>query len=81
MTWKAGLNDLSGGQKSLIALSLVLALLRFKPAPIYILDEVDSALDVQHTQNIGKMIKNYFKQSQFLIVSLKDGMFSNANVI
>lgn len=79
--WKAGLNDLSGGQKSLIALSLVLALLRFKPAPIYILDEVDSALDVQHTQNIGKMIKNYFKQSQFLIVSLKDGMFSNANVI
>ena len=35
--------ELSGGQRSLIALSLVLSLLKFKPAPIYILDEVDAA--------------------------------------
>lgn len=38
--WKQSLTELSGGQKSLLALSLVLALLLFKPAPIYILDEV-----------------------------------------
>ncbi len=36
--------------RSLVALSLVLALLLFKPAPLYILDEVDSALDLSHTQ-------------------------------
>lgn len=55
--WKDSLSELSGGQKSLLALSLILALCRFKPAPIYILDEVDSALDLNHTQNIGRMIK------------------------
>ncbi|KRY08260.1 Structural maintenance of chromosomes protein 2 [Trichinella patagoniensis] len=79
--WKESLTELSGGQRSLIALSLIFAMLLFKPAPIYILDEVDAALDVMHTQNIGKMISEKFKTSQFIVVSLKDGMFSNANVL
>ena len=38
--WKQSLSKLSGGQRSLLALSLILALLLFKPAPLYILDEV-----------------------------------------
>lgn len=38
--WKHSLSELSGGQRSLLALSLILAILRFKPAPLYILDEV-----------------------------------------
>ncbi|EOD10000.1 hypothetical protein EMIHUDRAFT_465321 [Emiliania huxleyi CCMP1516] len=79
--WKQSLLELSGGQRSLVALSLVLALLRFKPAPVYILDEIDAALDLSHTQNIGAMIKSHFQQSQFLVVSLKEGMFNNANVL
>ncbi|KAI5307199.1 Rab GDP dissociation inhibitor alpha [Ascosphaera pollenicola] len=79
--WKQSLTELSGGQRSLIALSLIMALLQFKPAPMYILDEVDAALDLQHTQNIGRLIKTRFKGSQFIIVSLKDGMFQNANRI
>lgn len=77
--WKESLVELSGGQRSLIALSLILALLQFKPAPMYILDEVDAALDLSHTQNIGHLIKTRFKGSQFIIVSLKEGMFTNAN--
>ncbi|XP_047033737.1 structural maintenance of chromosomes protein 2 [Helicoverpa zea] len=81
MTWKESLGELSGGQRSLVALSLVLAMLLFKPAPLYILDEVDAALDLSHTQNIGQMLKEHFKHSQFIIVSLKDGMFNNANVL
>ena len=79
--WKESLSELSGGQKSLLALSLILALLLFKPAPIYILDEVDAALDLSHTQNIGRMIRTHFPFSQFIVVSLKEGMFNNANVI
>lgn len=67
--------------RSLIALSLIMALLQFKPAPMYILDEVDAALDLSHTQNIGRLIKTRFKGSQFIVVSLKDGMFQNANRI
>ncbi|XP_016744492.1 structural maintenance of chromosomes protein 2-1 isoform X2 [Gossypium hirsutum] len=54
--WKQSLSELSGGQKSLLALSLILALLLFNPAPFYILDE-------------------------FIVVSLKEGMFNNANVL
>ncbi|PPD87549.1 hypothetical protein GOBAR_DD15512 [Gossypium barbadense] len=92
--WKQSLSELSGGQKSLLALSLILALLLFNPAPFYILDEskvkdffstwlqqVDAALDLSHTQNIGRMIKAHFPQSQFIVVSLKEGMFNNANVL
>ena len=67
--------------RSLVALSLILSLLLFKPAPIYILDEVDAALDLSHTQNIGQMLKNHFQRSQFIVVSLKEGMFQNANVL
>lgn len=77
--WKESLVELSGGQRSLIALSLIMALLQFKPAPMYILDEVDAALDLSHTQNIGHLIKTRFKGSQFIVVSLKEGMFTNAN--
>ena len=46
---KESLSELSGGQKSLLALSLILALLKYQPAPFYILDEIDSALDLSHT--------------------------------
>ena len=69
--WKQSLTELSGGQRSLLALSLILSLLLFKPAPMYILDEVDAALDLSHTQNIGNMLKTHFSQSQFIVVSLK----------
>ena len=79
--WKESLTELSGGQRSLLALSLILSLLLFKPAPMYILDEVDAALDLSHTQNIGNMLRTHFSQSQFIVVSLKEGMFNNANVI
>ncbi|UMM17892.1 hypothetical protein L5515_014225 [Caenorhabditis briggsae] len=78
---KDSLHELSGGQRSLVALSLILAMLKFKPAPLYILDEVDAALDLSHTANIGKMIKAHFRDSQFIIVSLKQGMFSNADAL
>ena len=79
--WKESLTELSGGQRSLVALSLILSMLLFKPAPIYILDEVDAALDLSHTQNVGLMLRKHFLHSQFIIVSLKDGMFNNANVL
>ena len=80
-TEKQSLSELSGGQRSLLALSLILALLKYQPAPFYVLDEIDSALDLSHTQNIGVMIRKYFASSQFIIVSLKEGLFQNASVL
>lgn len=58
-----------------------MALLQFKPAPMYILDEIDAALDLSHTQNIGRLFRTRFKGSQFIVVSLKEGLFTNANVL
>ncbi|KAI5159952.1 structural maintenance of chromosome 2 [Nematocida ausubeli] len=80
-TWKKGLTELSGGQRSLCALSLIFALLKTKPSPLYILDEIDAALDASHTEAMGRMIQNEFIGSQFIVVSLKDGMYHNANVL
>lgn len=79
--WKNSLSELSGGQRSLLALSFILAMMKYKPAPIYILDEIDAALDLENTQRIGEMIRKHFKNSQFLIVSLKEQMTYNATVI
>lgn len=80
-TWKNSLSELSGGQKSLLALSFILAMMKESPAPVYILDEIDSALDIENTQNIGLMIKTHFKGSQFIIISLKEQMNYNASTI
>jgi structural maintenance of chromosome 2 len=43
--------------------------------------QVDAALDLSHTANIGRMIREHFAGAQFIVVSLKEGMFTNANVI
>jgi structural maintenance of chromosome 2 len=58
-----------------------MALLQFKPAPMYILDEIDAALDLSHTQHIGQLFRTRFKGSQFIVVSFKEGLFTNANVL
>jgi len=47
--WKESLTEFSGGQRSLLALSLILAILKHKAAPFYIFDEIDSALDIHNT--------------------------------
>ncbi|KAG6836670.1 hypothetical protein H0H93_005088 [Arthromyces matolae] len=73
--WKQSLTELSGGQRQD---DLFRA---FKPAPMYILDEIDAALDLSHTQHIGQLFKSRFTGSQFIVVSLKEGLFSNANVL
>ncbi|KAH9957615.1 P-loop containing nucleoside triphosphate hydrolase protein [Russula dissimulans] len=79
--WKQSLTELSGGQRSLIALSLIMALLQFKPAPMYILDEIDAALDLSHTRHIGTLFQTCFRGAQFIVVSFKEGLFTNANVL
>lgn len=79
--WKDSLSELSGGQRSLLALSLLLSMLKYKSAPFYILDEIDAAMDLSHTENIGTIISENFPESQFIVISLKKGMFSSANVL
>ena len=48
---------------------------------MYILDEIDAALDLSHTQHIGTLFRTRFRGAQFIVVSLKEGLFTNANVL
>ena len=48
---------------------------------MYILDEIDAALDLSHTQHIGQLCRTRFRGAQFIVVSLKEGLFINANVL
>ena len=64
-----------------MALALLLSMLKYRPAPFYIFDEADAALDLSHTSNISELLVNHFPKSQFLVISLKEEFFRNANVL
>lgn len=55
-SWKV-IANLSGGEKTLSSLSLVFALHQFKPTPVYVMDEIDAALDFKNVSIVGHYIK------------------------
>jgi chromosome segregation protein len=59
----------SGGERSLIAISLILALQRFNPAPIYVLDEVDTFLDATNTELVSRLFHDASRRSQFVLLT------------
>lgn len=70
---------LSGGEKSLTALSFVFAFQRFAPAPFYAFDEVDMMLDGSNAERLARMVKRQSSQAQFVVVSLRRPMIENAD--
>ena len=56
------MNQLSGGQKAIVALALIFAIQRADPAPFYLLDEVDAELDMQYRQMVAQLIKKQAEQ-------------------
>ncbi len=60
---------MSGGEKSLTALSFLFALQRFRPSPFYALDEVDSFLDGVNVERLSSLIASQAEHAQFLVVS------------
>lgn len=50
------MQQLSGGQKSLVALTLIFAIQKCDPAPFYLFDEIDQALDAQHRKAVAGML-------------------------
>ncbi|MFN3383705.1 MAG: chromosome segregation protein SMC [Archaeoglobaceae archaeon] len=75
------LEALSGGEKSLVALSFILAIQMFKPAPFYAFDEVDMFLDGVNVERVAKMIKKRSKDAQFIVISLRKPMIENADTV
>lgn len=75
------INQLSGGEKSLTALSLLFALYLHKPAPFCILDEVDAPLDLANIDKFNKVIRDFSKDSQFIVVSHQEETGAAADVV
>jgi len=75
------INLYSGGEKSFIAIALLFAILRVKPAPFCILDEIDAALDDVNVSRFATYLKNYLDQSQFIVITHRRGTMEAANIL
>jgi len=70
------LGALSGGEKTLVALAFIFAVQEHSPAPFYLLDEIDAALDRLNSDKVAKLLKEYSKRSQVIIISHNDAIIS-----
>lgn len=72
---------LSGGEKALTAISLLFAILRVRPVPFSILDEVEAPLDEANVDIFGKFVKKMEDKTQFIIITHKKKTMEYANVL
>ena len=73
--------SISGGEKTLAAIVFVLALQKLKPSPFYLFDEVDAHLDAPNAERLSIILEERSKESQFIMVSLKDSVIQKAKLI
>lgn len=73
------MNQLSGGQKSLVALALIFAIQKCDPAPFYLFDEIDQALDAQHRKAMADMIHELSSEAQFITTTFRPELLDNAH--
>ncbi|EGT45235.1 CBN-DPY-27 protein [Caenorhabditis brenneri] len=79
-SWKL-IENLSGGEKTLASLCFVFAMHHYRPTPLYVMDEIDAALDIQNVRLIAEYIRTSerTRNAQFLIISLRNQMFELGN--
>ncbi|RDW19458.1 chromosome segregation protein SMC [Oceanobacillus arenosus] len=75
------LSLLSGGERALTAIALLFAILRVRPVPFCILDEVEAALDEANVVRFAKYVKSYSKQTQFIVITHRQGTMEEADVL
>ncbi|EDO34135.1 predicted protein [Nematostella vectensis] len=73
------MNQLSGGQKSLVALALIFAIQKCDPAPFYLFDEIDQALDPQFRKAVAEMIRNLAVKAQFITTTFRPELLESAD--
>ncbi|KAG5589696.1 hypothetical protein H5410_040210 [Solanum commersonii] len=71
--------SLSEMEKTLSSLALVSALHHYKPTPLYVIDDIDAALDFKNVSIVGHYVKDRTKDAQFIIISLRNNMFELAD--
>ena len=72
---------LSGGEKTLTAISLLFAIIKSKPSPFCILDEVEAALDEANVDTFGKYVQKLKEKSQFIIITHKKKTMEYADIL
>ncbi|GIY08074.1 structural maintenance of chromosomes protein 3 [Caerostris darwini] len=73
------MQQLSGGQKSLVALALIFAIQKCDPAPFYLFDEIDQALDSQHRKAVSDMIHELCQDAQFITTTFRPELLEKAD--
>ncbi|MDD5317601.1 MAG: chromosome segregation protein SMC [Candidatus ainarchaeum sp.] len=74
------LESMSGGEKALLSVIFVFSIQMFKPAPFYILDEADAALDKENSLKLARLLGELSKSTQFIVVTHNDQVLSNADI-
>lgn len=72
---------LSGGERALTAIALLFAILRVRPVPFCVLDEVEAALDEANVSRFAKYIKIYSENTQFIVITHRKGTMEEADVL
>jgi len=74
---------LSGGEKTVAALALLFAVHSYHPAPFFVLDEIDAALDNENVNQVSNYIRRRCKNDglQCIVISLKDAFFMKADAL
>jgi chromosome segregation protein len=73
------IKSLSGGEKTMTALSFIFAIQEHEPAYFYILDEVDAALDKHNSEKLSQLVRSYCQKAQYIIISHNDAVISEAD--
>ncbi len=75
------IDSMSGGEKTLTALAFLFTIQRYRPAPFYVLDEVDAALDKPNTRKVVELIRKHSKGLQFIVISHNNEMIRAADLV
>ena len=73
--------SLSGGEQTLVALSLLFAIQEHKPYHFYIFDEIDAALDKRNSERLAALLKQYMQSGQYIVITHNDAIISDSNVL